>query len=458
MNDFTAMPLRPELVQSVADLGFSTPTPIQAQALPAALRGRDVLARSPTGSGKTVAFGLAALQTLDAKTRGAQVLVLTPTRELAEQVSTQLRDLARRIPDTRTATVCGGSPIGPQREALEQGAHVIVGTPGRVHDHLRRGSLVLHGLRTLVLDEADRMLDMGFIDEVRELLRHAPRERQTLLFSATLPDEIRRLSAQIQQDPASVTIAQDGAPDEIRQRVLRCERGQRRERVADLLAHYNPAAALLFCETRKDCEAMARTLHELGAECLILHGGLEQRDRDDAWLQFRNGSARILIATDVAARGLDMQALPMVLVTQLSPDPIAHVHRIGRTGRAGEEGVAISVVVSGSSEERRLAAIEEHLGGALPIEEHPPIARSLSSLKPRFRTLVLLAGKRDKLRKGDVLGALIKDAGLPADAIGTIGLAARQCTVAIDRGHIDAAVDHLRRGRVKNRKIRAIVL
>ncbi|MFK7926636.1 MAG: ATP-dependent RNA helicase DbpA [Myxococcota bacterium] len=454
---FSSLPLRPELLKAVADLGFVHLRPIQAAALPPALAGRDLVGQAQTGSGKTAAFALAVLNALDASHRGAQALILAPTRELAEQVSEDVRQLARRIPNTRVATVCGGARFADQQYALEQGAQVVVGTPGRVHDHLRRGTLVLDRLTHLVLDEADRMLDMGFIDEVQATIEHAPATRQTLLFSATFPPGIQDLSAQIQRDPVSISVGDEPAPNEVTQRVLRCEPGQRRERVIDLLATYSPSAALIFCETRSDCEAMGAALRNAGAPAMVLHGGLEQRDRDDAWLQFSNGSVRLLVATDVAARGLDLPGLPLVIVSELSPDPVAHLHRVGRTGRAGADGLAISVVV-GPSENRRLQTLEDYLGSPLDAEPTPEQTSTLLGLKPAFQTLVLLSGKRDKLRKGDVLGALIKDAGLPPGAIGKIELTTRTCAVAIDRAHSEAALRHLQSGRVKNRRVRAMLL
>ena len=456
-TDFSSLSLRPELHEVLGELGFTTPTPIQAQALPPALAGRDLVGQARTGSGKTVAFGLALLQGLDTTERGARALVLTPTRELAEQVADELRRLARRIDNTRVATICGGARIGPQLHALEQGAQVVVGTPGRLLDHLRRGSLWLDDLQVVVLDEADRMLDMGFVDEVREVLSAAPAARQTLLFSATFPDGIRALSHDLQRDPLHLTVGEEAPPEAIAQQVLHCEADDRHALVVSLLAHHAPSAALLFCETREDCEALARTLAEAGAPSLVLHGGLEQRDRDDAWLQFSNGSARLLVATDVAARGLDLPGLPLVIVTELSPDPVAHLHRVGRTGRAGVEGLALTIV-AGPAEARRLERLEAHIGEALPIADPPPSATSLADLTPTWQTLLLLSGKKDKLRKGDVLGALVKDVGLSPDEVGQIGLSAHRCAVAIARGRAREAHRHFQRGRIKNRRVRTVLL
>ena len=454
---FSELGLRTELLEALDQLGYATMTPIQAHALPPILAGADVVGQAKTGSGKTAAFGLGLLHRLDPERRVTQAVVLCPTRELAEQVADELRRLANRSPNTRVVTICGGRPFRDQRLSLEQGAHVVVGTPGRVNQHLDRGTLSLAEMATLVLDEADRMLDMGFIEEVYSVISACPSERQTLLFSATFPDGITALSAQIQDQPVSVSLQARVDDDKLRQLVFACDPGQRREVLVQILAAYRPNAALIFCETRSQCDGLVGFLSHRGASALALHGGLEQRDRDDVLVQFSNGSARLLVATNVASRGLDIGAMPTVIIAELSPDPESHVHRIGRTARAGEDGLALSIV-AGPAEQARLERIEAYLGQ--PIEPGPPLTAgsAVTFLAPANRTLLLLSGRKDKLRKGDVLGALVKDGSIPADAIGQIDLAAKTCAVAVATEYADRALAHVQRGRLKNKRVRAVLL
>jgi ATP-dependent RNA helicase DbpA len=456
-SSFSTLGLRPGLLASLAQHSYVEMTPIQAQALPPILQGSDVIGQAKTGSGKTAAFGLGLLNPLVAETLEVQALVLCPTRELADQVAAEVRRLAQRIPNTRVLSLCGGRAFRDQRLALGQGAQVVVGTPGRILDHLRKGTLVLSALRSLVIDEADRMLDMGFVDEVRDITDACPASRQTLLFSATFPDEIATLSAQVQTDPTSVSVATQVAPDQLQQLVYLCDRRERHETLVQILAEHRPDAALIFCETRNDCERVADALAQHGAPALALHGGLEQRDRDDVLVQFTHGSIRLLVATNVAARGLDIPSLPAVIVSELSPDPESHLHRIGRTGRAGEAGLAVSVV-AGPAEQERLARIEAFAGHTIPRGGPLTKGDSVAFLAPLNRTLMIFSGRKDKLRKGDILGALIKDGQIPADAIGRIDLSAKNCAIAIRRTHAKKALTFLHSARVKKKRVWAILL
>ncbi len=454
---FDSLGLRPELLFALAQVAYVQMTPIQAHALPPMLEGADVTGQAKTGSGKTAAFGLALLQTIDPTVAATQALVLCPTRELSEQIATELRRLAQKLANTRISTVCGGRPYRDQRRALLAGCHVVVGTPGRLGKHLRKETMDLGALRVLVLDEADRMLDMGFIEQVDEIVGHCPDDRQTLLLSATFPDAIDALSARIQRTPQRVTVGTHVAADQLRQQVYSCSHSEREQLIVDLLGNIKPATALIFCETREDCRRLGQFLEGWGADALTLHGELEQRERDDVLLQFSNGSASVLVATNLAARGLDIPSLPLVIISELSPDVESHMHRIGRTGRADEEGLAVSIV-AGTREQRRLAEIEAHLGH--PIEPGPDLdtVRRLDFLQPANRTLLILAGRKDKLRKGDVLGALVKDGGIPPEAIGRIDLMPRVCAVAITRDHAAAAAAHFEGGRIKNKRVRVRLL
>ncbi len=456
-TDPDTLDLRPELRDAVAGLGWETLTPIQAQALPVVLTGQDVTGQAMTGSGKTGAFGLGLLQRLDPSQAQTQALVLCPTRELADQVTTALRQLASRLKNTRVLSVCGGQAFRDQRLGLVRGSHVVVGTPGRLLKHLERGHLDLTGLRVLVLDEADRLLDMGFSDQVMALVNACPAERQTLLFSATFPPSIEALRDAVQRSPLFVSVAAQVSKDHMIQRAYHCHFEEREALVGDLLAAEGVESALVFCETRAGCEALCSALRRRGAAALPLHGQLSQRSRDETLIQFANGSVSVLVATNVAARGLDVPALPLVVIAEVSPAPEDHVHRIGRTGRAGQVGLALTVVC-GEREGRRLSRIEETTGRSLPRTERPPRGARLDALAPRMRTLLLLAGRTDKLRKGDVLGALVKDAGVPFEAIGRVDLLPRVCAVALERSQAAKALRFVQNGRIKKKKVRAKLL
>ncbi|KRE96637.1 ATP-dependent RNA helicase [Frateuria sp. Soil773] len=454
MTSFSTLPLKPALLASIETLGYAGMTPVQAQSLPPMLEGCDVIAQAQTGSGKTAAFGLGLLQALDADTIRLQALVLCPTRELADQVSKAIRRLAANIPNVKLLTLCGGMPLGPQLASLTHDPHIVVGTPGRVQEHLKRGSLHGGGIKVLVLDEADRMLDMGFSEAIDDIVGRIARHHQTLLFSATYPDEIRAVSRRVQKNPVEVTV---DAPAEqqpaIEQQFIEVEPVQKADALAQLLAGERGQHALVFCNMRRDVDAVAQELDRRGFSALPLHGDMEQRDRDEVLVRFANRSCSVLVATDVAARGLDIAALPLVVSYDIAHDPDTHTHRIGRTGRAGQSGLAITLC---SPRERPKAAnIEQALGAPLPwrpLKLAPPRPKTLN-LAP-MKTLVIDAGRQDKLRPGDILGALTGDAGLDAADIGKIDVFATRAYVAISRALAGKALERLRAGRIKGRNFR----
>ena len=452
MSKFTELNLAPALLQAVDALGYTDMTPIQAGALPLLLEGRDVLAQARTGSGKTAAFALALLATLHCERSRLQVLVLCPTRELADQVSKEIRALARFIPNVKVLTLCGGVPLRPQLASLAHEPHIAVGTPGRIGELIEREALRLDSVRCVVLDEADRMLDMGFLDAVRGILAGTPATRNTWLFSATWPAEIRTLSAQFQDAPVTVAIEDAHEQAAIEQRFYQVEPPDKPDAVIALLLEHQPASCLVFCNTRVDVKTLSEALCRRGVSALALHGDLEQRERDEILLQFANGSARVLVATDVAARGLDIKALPMVISWELAHDADTHVHRVGRTGRAGESGLALSLVAS--RETGRVARIEEIIGAPIAWAKLRGRGHSLAMPAPVMRTLAIDAGRQDKLRAGDILGALTGEAGLQAGEIGKIDLFATRAYVAISRARFDAALQKLRNGRIKGRNFR----
>ncbi|MBL8298948.1 MAG: ATP-dependent RNA helicase DbpA [Rhodanobacteraceae bacterium] len=451
MSDPSSLPLPPPLLQALTALSFDTLTPIQAQALPPLLAGRDVIAQARTGSGKTVAFGLGLLSRID--TGGSlQALVLTPTRELADQVGKSLRQLARFLPNLKLSIFCGGVPLRVQVESLVHMPQVVVGTPGRILEHLEKGSLELSALRVLVLDEADRMLDMGFADAIRAVLKFVPRECQTALFSATFPDEIRALSGEIQREPVEVTVDAD-APAEIVQRFYEVEPERKLDALAGLLGEHKPESTMIFCNTRRDTQDVAAALDARGYSVLALHGDLEQRDRDEVLVRFANRSCSILVATDVAARGLDIENLPLVVMYDVASDADTHVHRSGRTGRAGRSGLALTLC--SARERNRAAVIEERLGRPLRWEtpRFAPAKLRTGQLAP-MQTLVIDAGRKDKLRPADILGALTGTAGLPSGDVGKISIFDTRAYVAIVRDVADKALQRLRDGKIKGRSFR----
>ncbi|MDH0731038.1 ATP-dependent RNA helicase DbpA [Pseudomonas sichuanensis] len=438
-------------------LGYASMTPIQAQSLPVILKGQDLIAQAKTGSGKTAAFGIGLLNPINPRYFGCQALVLCPTRELADQVAKELRRLARSEDNIKILTLCGGVSLGPQIASLEHGAHIIVGTPGRIQQHLDKGTLVLDGLNTLVLDEADRMLDMGFFDAIASIIGKTPSRRQTLLFSATYPAGIEQLAKDFMRQPQQVKVEALHSDTQIEQRFIEIDAQQRLEAVTRVLGHYRPQSCVAFCFTKQQCEDVVAHLTAKGIVAQALHGDLEQRDRDQVLTMFANRSSSVLVATDVAARGLDIDGLDMVINVELARDAEIHVHRVGRTGRAGEKGVAISLVAP--AEGHRAQAIED-------LQQKPLRWEQLDSLKnkggepllPAMTTLCIGAGRKDKLRPGDILGALTGDAGLPGKQVGKIAIFDFVAFVAVERAVAKQAMQRLNSGKIKGRALKVRII
>jgi ATP-dependent RNA helicase DbpA len=452
MNDFTSLPLAPPLLQALGTLEFRAMTPVQAEGLPLMLAGRDLIAQAPTGSGKTVAFGLALLQRIDPALIRAQALVLCPTRELADQVGKEIRRLAAFIPNLKLVILTGGVSLRPQLASLEQhDPHVVVGTPGRVQELMRKKVLHLAGVRTLVLDEADRMLDMGFEEAIREIAGKTPQERQTLLFSATYPEAIRGIGRSLMRAPAEVTVASDAAAPVVEHLFHEVDLGAKPDALSRLLLQHAPESSVVFCNTRRDVDDVAVALGRSGFAALALHGEMAQRDRDEVLLRFANRSCSVLVASDVAARGLDIDDLAAVINYELPTDPDVYLHRVGRTGRAGRRGIALSLC-SPREAPRALEIEREH--GITLRWARIPAAAGKAAPKPAMVTLRIDAGRSEKMRPGDILGALTGDAGLKADAVGKIDVFATRSYVAIQSAQANAALARLREGRVKGRSVR----
>ena len=460
MTAFSTLPISPATLANLQQLGYLQMTPIQAASLPVALAGKDLIAQAQTGSGKTAAFALAMLAKLNPRWFAVQALVLCPTRELADQVTGEIRRLARAEENIKVVTLCGGVALRGQRASLEHGAHVVVGTPGRVMDHLARGYLTLEGLNTLVLDEADRMLDMGFFDDIATVAKQCPATRQTLLFSATYPDGIEKLARQFMREPQRVEVAASKSEGQIEQRFYEVTRSNRLQTVGQLLRHFRPISTLAFCNTKQQCKELVTLLQSERFHALALFGELEQRERDLVLAQFANRSCSVLVATDVASRGLDIDQLEAVINVDTTPDPEVHVHRIGRTGRAGASGLALT-----------LASLQE-MGAVGKIEQYQhqpstwyPLSELASAsndpLLPPMVTLQILGGRKEKIRPGDVLGALTSSEGGAAytrEQIGKIQVTEFCTFVGVTRDIAQTACAKLNAGKVKGKSVKVRIL
>jgi len=450
---FSNLPLTQEMLSNLDKIGYSTMTPIQADSLPLILDSKDVIAQAKTGSGKTAAFGIGILSRLNVKKFRVQSLLLCPTRELADQVAKELRQIAKFAHNIKILTLVGGASFGQQLGSLRHGAHIIVGTPGRVLKHLDKESLNLENLETLVLDEADRMLDMGFIEEIEKVIAYAPKERQTLLFSATYPDEIMSMSRKLQKDAVKVETISVESTNKIVERFYKVD-GDKLQTLANIFSTFNPVNAIVFCNTKVETDAVAQKLQKMKIDAIALHGDMEQYDRNDVLVQFSNASARVLVATDVAARGLDIKELAMVVNYDLPHGEETYTHRIGRTGRAGAEGLAFTLFSSYEEEK-----IEEYRNETRIFESQESLkVQQNFDMKPKNITLVIEGGKKDKLRAGDLLGALTGDAGLKGSSIGKIDIYDRQAYVAIEREFIDEAQKKLSHGKIKKKKFSVWIL
>ena len=462
---FAALGLSPTLCQVVAELGFARPTPVQARAIPLLLAGRDLIGQSTTGTGKTAAFALAILQKLKRGERHPQALILCPTRELCAQVARDFRKLGRRETGLAVVILSGGQPMKPQLEALQRGVHVVVGTPGRALDHITRGSLELKGVATIVVDEADRMLDMGFGAEMEKILTTAPKPRQTIFFSATYPRSIDAMTETHQRDPERLTVDEsDGPPALVRQLAYLVDDRGRQGALLAILRTSPPESAILFCNFKATVARIEQALRAAGVSCASLHGDLEQRERDFVMAKFRNHSIRVLVATDVAARGLDIEGLDLVVNVELPFQPEIYVHRIGRTGRAGKTGLAVSLV--GPQDGAKVKAIEAAIGSPLerqvapstgpePAPADTSTSRSAVHADAAMATLYISGGRKDKLRPGDILGALTGEAGgFPGSDVGKIEIHERFSYVAIARESANRAIQLLGAGRIKGKKFK----
>jgi ATP-independent RNA helicase DbpA len=463
-TDFGSLGLDKGLTQVVRELGYKRPTPVQAACIPILLNGKDLIGQSKTGSGKTAAFALPILQAIDLERRAVQALVLCPTRELSAQVAREIRKLGRNLHGLAVVELVGGQPSRPQREALERGMHIAVGTPGRLLDHIQRDILDPTGIRTVVIDEADRMLDMGFGADVHHIVRFVPPSRQTVLFSATFPDSIEHLSTTLQRDPDRVSVEDGGDQVDIRQLRMDLETPDKLQALAWLLQKFQPESALVFCNFKASVAELTGSLTNAGISADRLDGDLDQFHRDQVLARFRNQSVRVLVATDVAGRGIDVEGLDMVVNFELPQQPEVYVHRIGRTGRAGKSGLAVTF--TSARQEDRVQVIEELIGKSLKDLSTDGVATSnLDDLlrsaagPPKMSTILISGGRQDKVRPGDILGALTGDSGgLQGSDIGKIEVQQRLSYVAVAHQHGAHATGRLNAGRIKKKRYRATLI
>ncbi|MHA3701739.1 DEAD/DEAH box helicase [Jatrophihabitans sp. YIM 134969] len=426
MTTFADLQLRPEVQAALDALGYEEPTPIQAEAIPPLLEGRDVLGQAATGTGKTAAFALPLLERLTPGGTAPQALILTPTRELAIQVGEAVHRYGKGL-GTRVLPVYGGSPIGRQIRSLESGVDVVVGTPGRVLDHIHRGTMDLSEVTVAVLDEADEMLDMGFAEDLEAIFAALPTPRQTVLFSATIPSRINHLVKRYLDNPVRVQIKREelaaGEQPRIRQVAYVVPRAHKASALGRLLDIEAPAATIVFARTREEVDSLAETLTARGYRAEPLHGGMTQEARDRIMGRLRNGTADLLVATDVAARGLDVEQLTHVVNYDVPSAPDAYVHRIGRVGRAGREGTAITLVEP--RQHRLLKTIEQHVKAKIAVEKVPTVAdlraRRLELTRASLRETVLEDDNLDQFRV--VLDSLSDDFDVVDIALAAIKLA-----------------------------------
>lgn len=458
---FVDFQLSEEVASVLAEQDFTSPTKVQLAVIPKLLANQDVLAESPTGSGKTLAYALPILQKIIPNLRLPQALILCPTRELCDQVLREIKRFSKKLPMIKSVSLVGGKPHDQQIAAISDGAQIIVGTPGRTLDLLTSGHLPVSDLKILVIDEADRMLDEGFSEEMSLIFAKLPRHRQTALFSATINDEVKSLSQLLQKDPAEVSIkAQADQLPDIQQYLYLCEQDQKLETLIRVLQQHPSQCCVVFCRTKLSVSQISLALQKLKVSCGELHGDLDQTQRDQVLATFRNLSLRILVATDVAARGIDIDQLDLVINYDLPPTAETYVHRIGRTGRAGRKGVAVSLAVLAES----FKVLEIESTTKSQLIRQPLGFKNQLGFGPEFqstvmKTIFIAGGKKDKLRPGDILGALTATPNsLSSDQIGKIDLYPNHSLVAVKSEVASIALEKLRSGRIKGARFKAYKL
>ncbi len=467
MTTFADLGLAPELLEAIHDVGYEAPSPIQEQAIPPLLEGLDVIGQAQTGSGKTAAFGLPMLQYVDASEPEVQGLVLTPTRELCIQVTQALRTYGRRK-GVDVVAVFGGAPIRSQQAQLRAGGQIVVGTVGRVRDLISRHSLLLHSCRFVVLDEADEMLDLGFLEDVERILALTPSSRQTALFSATIPPEIRQLADQYLLDPITIRVKTATLTvDTVEQFALEVKPAQKVDRLVEVLESERPEQALVFVRTKIRCDQLYRTLRDRGLNVRAIHGDMTQGARDGVMISFKDGRLPLLVATDVAARGLDITGVSHVINYDVPTSPDVYVHRIGRTGRVGRSGRAITFFEP--RQRREIQAIERHAGVKLaPWVEHAHVAPTPVQPRPRRhskphvsvngdrpgRKLIISAGRAAGIEPSDIIHAITAATGLDGEAVRNVRVLERFAFVEVPESEADRVIELVSGEQIRGHELR----
>ncbi|HFD14186.1 MAG TPA: ATP-dependent RNA helicase DbpA [Epsilonproteobacteria bacterium] len=439
------------LLDTLSTLSFTTMSEIQEKAINPILEGSDILAQSKTGSGKTLAFGLPCVMNTNTNNYKPQTIIITPTRELADQIAVELRRVAAYKPNLKILTLYGGVPLRAQADSLAKGAHILIGTPGRIQDHLAKETLTLESIKTLVLDEADRMLDMGFYDEIVKIGSNMPRGKQTLLFSATFPANIEKLAKALLNQP--LTIKVDTIIEENKINELVYETDDKLRALSALIQSYKPESLLIFCNTKVQVISLTDTLSGRGHSVIDIHGDLDQRDRNESVIAFANGSKRIMVATDVASRGLDIKDIELVINYDLPFDAEVYTHRVGRTGRADATGTAISLFTPKDNE--KCAYVLDKAKKATLKDLRVDAKFKMVS---EYDTLCLNGGKKTKLRAGDIIGTFCKEIGIENSMIGKINITDTKSYIALHHTVADKVFKALKKVKIKKKKYVAWIL
>jgi len=471
-SEFSKFKIGEELLKSIEGLGYKAPSEVQEKVIPEILKNNDVIVKSQTGSGKTAAFGIPLCEKIDWDENSPQVLVLTPTRELAVQVSEDISNIGR-FKRIKAVAVFGKEPISDQIRKLKQKTHIVVGTPGRVFDHIEKGSLDLSKIKYFVIDEADEMLNMGFIDQVESIIKRLPKKKVTMLFSATMPDAIKELSEKHMNKPVDISIeSQKLITDNIEHTLYYVNYEKKLENLNSILIHEKPETAVIFARTQENVDKVFEYLKSKKYSVNKIHGGMLQKERLSTMESYRRGDFRLLVATDVASRGIDIEGITHVINFELPVEKEAYVHRIGRTGRAGAKGKAISFCVK--EKDNLLSEIDELIGFKIPIcyipgkeqiEKESEESIELLQSKPKRKKekakiintnitkIYLNGGKKKKLRAGDIVGAICNIEGLSADDIGIIDIQDSVSYVDILNGKGKKVIEQLKNMTIKGKKI-----
>ncbi|RFU62232.1 DEAD/DEAH box helicase [Bacillus sp. V59.32b] len=472
-RSFEDYKLSDEIKRALALLKYETPTEVQSKVIPAAMENQDLVVKSQTGSGKTASFGIPICEMIEWEEKSPQALILTPTRELAVQVREDITNIGR-FKRIKAMAVYGKEPFAKQKEELQQKTHVVVGTPGRVRDHIERGTLVLDKIKYLIIDEADEMLNMGFIDEVEAIIQELPSNRVTMVFSATLPKDVENLCHKYMNNPLNIEIASTGiTTDTIEHALIEVKEQEKISLLKDVTVIENPDSCIIFCRTKEHVDTVYTELEESNYSCERLHGGLEQEDRFAVMDGFKMGNFRYLVATDVAARGIDIDNVTLIINYDVPMEKESYVHRTGRTGRAGNKGKAITFATP--HEGKFVKAIERYIGFEIPTKEAPrdeEVARERAAFEEKISgrrvvknnktarinqdimKLHFSGGKKKKLRAVDFVGTIAKIPGVTADDIGIITIQDTLSYVDILNGKGSLVLQAMEKATIKGKKLK----